>query len=132
MKKLLEENEATGRTAEIYAEIKEKMGVLPNLFKAIAAQDETWLELNWEREKRIMIENTSLDRKTKELIAMAVCTVEKAAYGKSVHETLARMFGASDADVADAKKVAELFSSFGNIGFGLDVPIDFTPDMAKK
>ena len=133
MSKLLQESDATGRTAEIYAEIKEAFGgIIPNFFKALGAADETWLELNWQREKTIMLNETALDRKTKELIAMATCINNNTQYCAKAHETLARMYGATDAEVVDAKKTVELFTSFGRMMTGLDVPIDITPEMLEN
>ena len=133
MSKLLQENDASGRTAEIYEEIKEAFGgLIPNFFKALAAEDEDWLEMIWDREKKIMLNDTAIDRKHKELIAMATCINNNTQYCAKAHETLARMFGATDAEVNDAKKIVELFSSFGRIMTGLDVPIDITPAMLEK
>jgi len=72
MTKLLSEEDAVGKAKEIYQEIKKAFGMVPNFFKAQAAVDPQWLELNWKREKTIMLEKRALDRKTKELIAMTV------------------------------------------------------------
>jgi alkylhydroperoxidase/carboxymuconolactone decarboxylase family protein YurZ len=50
---------------------------VPNFFKAQAAVSADWLELNWQREKQIMIATGALDRKTKELIALTVSLVNR-------------------------------------------------------
>jgi len=133
MSKLLQEIEATGKVAEIYGEIKEAFGgLIPDFFKALAAKDVEWLDMIWEREKKIMLNDTAIDRKHKELIAMATCINNNTEYCAKAHETLARMFGAIDAEVNDAKKIVELFSSFGKIMTGLDVPMDITPAMHEN
>ena len=41
--------------------------MVPNFFRAQAAYDVEWLELNWHRWKKIMGNERGLDRKTKEL-----------------------------------------------------------------
>ncbi|MFH7321541.1 hypothetical protein ACHHRT_13190 [Desulfurivibrio sp. D14AmB] len=46
--------------------------MVPNFFKAQAAIDPDWALNNWARVKQIMLAQGALDRKTKELIAMAM------------------------------------------------------------
>lgn len=71
--KMVEEEAATGRTRDVYADIKETLGTdfVPNLYKAMGANP-AYLEANWNKVKAIMIESTKLDRLTKEVIAVAV------------------------------------------------------------
>ena len=132
MTKLLSENEATGKAKEILDEIKASFGMVPNFFQAQAAVDPDWLELNWNREKKIMLSEGALDRKTKELIALSVSIVNHCEYCSLAHETMAMMVGATEAEINEAKKVIELFSSFNAIADSLRVPCDITPDMAQK
>jgi AhpD family alkylhydroperoxidase len=123
---LLEEN-ASGKVQEIYREIRTAFGMVPNFFKAQAAVDPDWLELNWTREKRIMLANRALDRKTKELIALAVSLVNRCEYCTAAHETMARMTGATPEQIVETKEVVELFASFTSIADSLRVPIDANP-----
>lgn len=132
MSKLLNEEEATGKVKDIYEDIKEAFGMVPNLFKAQAAVDPDWLELNWNREKKIMLSEGGLDRKTKELIAMAVSFARNCEYCSLAHEAMALMAGASEIEIGEAKKVIELFSSFSAIADSLRVPCDVTPEMVSK
>jgi len=127
MAKLLSEEDAAGKAKEIYQEIKKAFGMVPNLFKAQAAVDPAWLELNWKREKTIMLEKRALDRKTKELIAMTVSLVNGCEYCSLAHEAMAQMVGATTQEIVEAKEVLELFSSFNAIADSLRVPCDITP-----
>ena len=127
MDTLLSEQDATGKAKQIYKEIEEAFGMVPNFFKAQAAVDPEWLELNWQREKKIMIEEGSLDRKTKELIAMTVSLVNGCEYCSLAHEGVALMSGASQEEVNEVKKVVELFSSFNSIADSLRIPCDIMP-----
>ncbi|MGB3096864.1 MAG: carboxymuconolactone decarboxylase family protein [Candidatus Deferrimicrobiaceae bacterium] len=127
MNKLLSEEDAVGKVKEIYQEIKAAFGMVPNLFKAQAAVDPEWLELNWNREKTIMLEKRALDRKTKELIAMTVSLVNGCEYCSLAHEVMAHMVGATTQEIVEAKEVVELFSSFNAIADSLRVPCDITP-----
>lgn len=127
MSTLLSEEEATGKAKEIYDDIQKSFGMVPNFFKSQAAVDPNWLELNWQREKQIMIKDGALDRKTKELIAMVVSLVNGCEYCSLAHESMASMVGASQDEINDAKKVVELFSSFNAIADSLRVPCDIMP-----
>jgi AhpD family alkylhydroperoxidase len=127
MSALLLEEDASGKVKEIYGEIKTAFGMVPNFFKAQAALDPDWLELNWNREKKIMLEERALDRKTKELIAMAVSLVYRCEYCSVTHEMMARMTGATPQQIVETKEVVELFSGFTAIADSLRVPLDAFP-----
>ncbi len=124
MTKLLSEDDAIGKAKEILDEIKQTFGMVPNFFKAQAAVDPDWLELNWHRVKRIMVAPGNLDRKTKELIAMTVSLVNHCEYCSLAHEAMA---GATEQEINEAKQVIELFASFSMIADSLRVPCDITP-----
>ncbi len=127
MAKLLSEGQADNRTKEIYAEIKQAFGLVPNIFKAQAAADPQWLELNWARVKQVLIADGALDRKTKELLAMAVSLMNRCDYCFWAHEHFARKAGASEQEVIEAKQIVELFMSFNAIADALRVPMDGPP-----
>jgi len=129
---MLQESEATGEVAEVYAEIKQAMGVVPNFFKAQAAVDPQWMALNWQRVKHIMGSGEGLDRKTRELIALAVSLVNNCEYCKSAHETSARMNGATEQEVNQVRQITELFCSFNAIADSLNIPPDITPEQLEK
>jgi uncharacterized peroxidase-related enzyme len=127
MDKLLSENEATGKAAEVYADIKATFGMVPNFFKAQAAVDPQWLALNWQRVKHIMLSSGGLDRKTRELIALAVSAVNHCDYCSLAHETMAMMAGATAQEVHQTKQIIELFCSFNAIADALRIPCDVSP-----
>ncbi len=131
MSKLLDENEAKGRVKEIYEEIKKYFGMIPNFFKAQAAVDPEWLELNWQRWKSIMGRRRALDRKTKEMIALTVSLVNRCEYCSLAHEAAALMNGASEEEITELKEVVELFESFNSIADSLRIPCDITPEMLR-
>ena len=130
MSALLSEEDATGKVKEVYDEIRAAFGMVPNFFKAQAAVDPEWLALNWQREKLIMLAEGALDRKTKELLAMAISLVNGCEYCSLAHEGVALMTGASQEEVNEAKKVVELFASFNAIADSLRVPCDIRPPAA--
>ena len=79
--KLVSEDEATGKVAALYDEIKSQLGIdfVPNLYKVMASNPE-YLEANWRRVAAIMVAPGKLDRLTKEIIAVAVSAVNACHY----------------------------------------------------
>ncbi|MFH7320597.1 carboxymuconolactone decarboxylase family protein [Desulfurivibrio sp. D14AmB] len=130
--KMLEEEQATGKTAELYDEIRSKFGMVPNFFKAQAAVDPDWALNNWVRVKQIMLKQGALDRKTKELIAMVVAVMTNCQYCHLAHKTMAMMAGATEEELNETAMVMELFTSFSSIASSLEVPCDVTPVMVRK
>jgi AhpD family alkylhydroperoxidase len=131
MADLMSDEQATGKVKDIYDEIRENFGMIPNFFRAQAAANPEWLELNWLRWKNIMGFEGSLDRKTKELIAVAVSITNNSRYCMLAHEAMALMKGASTEDIIETKQVVELFASYNNIADSLDISCDISPAMVK-
>ena len=120
------------KTQQILDEIQASFGMIPNFFKAQAEVDPDWLELNWNREKKIMLSEGALDRKTKELLAMTVSIVNQCQYCSLAHESMATMVGATEQEINEAKKVIELFASFNSIADSLRIPCDIVPEGSSK
>jgi alkylhydroperoxidase/carboxymuconolactone decarboxylase family protein YurZ len=74
--KMISEDEATGKTKEIYQDIKETLGIdfVPNMYKVMASKP-SYLETNWNKIKAVMRGPGKLDGLTKEIIAVAVSAV---------------------------------------------------------
>lgn len=74
--KMVMEDKADGRVKSVYDDIKATLGIdfVPNLYKVMALKPPV-LEANWNRVKAIMVEPGKLDRRTKEIIAVAVSAV---------------------------------------------------------
>lgn len=132
MSNLMTDSEATGKAKEIFKDITATMGMVPNFFRAQAATDPDWLELNWTRWKSIMGRQRKLDRKTKELVAMAVSLTNNCQYCSLAHEAMSLMVGASEDEINEVKEVTELFQSFDSIANMLQIPCDITPAMVKQ
>jgi alkylhydroperoxidase family enzyme len=79
--RMIPEEEATGKTKDVYEEIKTELGIdfVPNLYKVMASKP-GYLEANWNRVKAVMVEPGKLDRLTKEIIAVAVSAVNACDY----------------------------------------------------
>ncbi len=130
MSNLPDVQEVQGKAKEVYEDIEKTFRMVPNFFKAQAAVDPNWLELNWQRTKQIMVAESPLDRKTKELIAFIVSQLNGCEYCSLAHESMALMQGASRDEINDAKKVMELYCSFNAIADSLKVPCDIMPSVS--
>lgn len=83
---LVKEEEATGKTAAIFADIKrtKRIDFVPNFWRALATNPDQ-LELVWTRLKAIMHPDadgrqSKLDPLTREIIALAVSVTNNCAY----------------------------------------------------
>ena len=78
---MIAEDEAMGRTKEIYEDIKRslKIDFVPNIYKVMASKP-GYLEANWKKIKMVMQEPGKLDSLTKEIIAVAVSAVMECQY----------------------------------------------------
>ena len=78
---MVAEEEATGRVAELYADIKASLGIdfVPNLYKVMAPRPD-YLEANWTKVKAVMVAEGKLDRLTKEIIAVAISAANSCNY----------------------------------------------------
>ena len=79
--RLIPEDEATGKVKLLYDEIKAELGIdfVPNLYRAMASNPD-YLEANWRKVKAVMFQSQQLDRRTKEVIAVAVSAVNACHY----------------------------------------------------
>jgi alkylhydroperoxidase family enzyme len=80
------EHEASGKVAEIFADIKrtKRLGRVPNFWRVLATNPDQ-LELVWTRLKAIMHPETAgrtskLDPLTREIVALAVSATNNCAY----------------------------------------------------
>ena len=123
----VEEAEATERVRIIYADIKAAFGLafVPNLFKAMA-HNPGYLEATWYRIKAIMGPG-ALDRKTKEMVAVAVSAANNCTYCVKAHTAALRKLGAGDAEITELMAVVDLFNGLNSFADGLQVETDLEP-----
>lgn len=81
----------------IFQEIKQSFGMVPNLFRAYANHPPL-LEANWNKVKRVMTEG-ALARKAKESIALLVSKDNGCKYCVAAHRGALRSIGVSTAEV---------------------------------
>ncbi|MCP4615387.1 MAG: carboxymuconolactone decarboxylase family protein [Bradyrhizobium sp.] len=115
------ESEAKGKTAELYEGIKAKLGRVPNVHQAMGVNPAflgSMLQLSAAAGK-------GLDMKTKELINIAVSSVNNCRYCLDAHVAIAKKHGVTDAEIHAAVECAAAMSAFNVFNHGADPEIDF-------
>jgi AhpD family alkylhydroperoxidase len=117
----VEESDATGLVKEIYDDIKATRGLaeVPNFWKAIAHHPE-YLRAEWTK-LRTILETGTLDRKTKEIIAVAVSATNSCDYCIRSHTDALRALGTTDAELVELMSVVDYFNGSNAIASGLKI-----------
>jgi len=131
--RLVEEAEATGRVAAVYADIRATKGidVVPNFWRALATNADQ-LELVWTRLKAVMHPEADgragrLDPLTREIIALAVSATNGCAYCVNSHTAAVRKLGLDVAALGEVLAIVGLFNSTNALAEGYQVRPDVFP-----
>ena len=131
--RLVEESEATGRVAAIFADIRATKGLdaVPNFWRALATNADH-LELTWSRLKAIMHPEAEgrtgrLDPLTREIIALAVSATNGCAYCVHSHTAAVLRLGLDVEALGEVMAVVALFNSTNAIAEGYQIVPDILP-----
>ena len=131
--RLVEESEATGRVAAIFADIRATKGIdaVPNFWRALATNADH-LELTWSRLKAIMHPEAEgragrLDPLTREIIALAVSATIGCAYCVNSHTAAVLRLGLDVEALGEVMAVVALFNSTNAIAEGYQIVPDILP-----
>ncbi len=126
---LVDEAEATGLVKEVYDDILEtrQLARVPNYWKALAHRPE-YLAETWRKLKAVMTEG-ALDRRTKEIIAVAVSATNSCDYCLASHTDALRSLGFDDAALVELMAVVDFFNGSNAVASGLD--IDYEPPVPR-
>ncbi|MBI2939622.1 MAG: peroxidase-related enzyme [Chloroflexi bacterium] len=94
---LVQVQEASGKAKEVFDDIQENFGMVPNLFKAYAHRPAI-LEANWQKYKAVM-PGGELPRQLKEMVAVVVSQANGCQYCVNAHTAVLKMMGMSRAGV---------------------------------
>lgn len=129
------ESEATGRVAEIFADIKrtKKIDFVPNMWRVLAV-NQTELELVWTSLKRLMHPEAEgreglLDAKTREIIALAVSATNGCSYCVNSHTTALRKLGLSTEALGEVLAITGLFNMTNSLAEGFQIEPDVLPPL---
>jgi len=117
----VEEETATGIVREVFDEIKKSRGLarVPNFWRAIAHRPE-YLRSEWTKLRTVM-ETGTLDRRTKEIIAVAVSATNNCEYCLHSHTDALRALGVTDAEIVELLSVVDFFNGSNAVSSGLRV-----------
>lgn len=115
------EDEATGLVKEVFDDIKASRGLdeVPNFWRAIAHRPE-YLHHEWEKLKAILSTGV-IDRKVKEMIAVAVSATNNCDYCIRSHTDALRALGGTDEEIVELLSVVDFFNGSNAIASGLKV-----------
>lgn len=129
----IEEAEATGRVAAIFADIKATKGIdfVPRLWKVLATNADL-LESTWARLKSAMHPEalgrvSKLDPLTREIIALAVSATNGCSYCVNSHTAAVRKLGLDVEALGEVMAVVALFNSTNALAEGYQVEPDVFP-----
>jgi AhpD family alkylhydroperoxidase len=126
---------ATGRVAEIFADIKatKRIDFVPRLWRVLATNPEL-LDTVWSSLKRLMHPEAvgrtpALDAQTREIIALAVSATNGCSYCVNSHTTAAKKLGLSDEALGEVLAIVGLFNMTNALADGYQVEPDVLPPL---
>ena len=122
---LVDDESANPRVKAVFDDIRatRQTDFINNFWRALA-NDPANLERTWQELKEIMGPGTELDPVIKELLYVAVSTVNNCTYCVRSHTAAARAKGASDAQIAELQSIVAAANKTNRLAIGLQVPID--------
>jgi AhpD family alkylhydroperoxidase len=106
---------------DVYKEMEGMLGLVPSMFKTIP---DSSLELEWELFKRVQFEEGPIPNKYRELIGVAISAVTKCRYCSFFHTEIAKLNGATDAEIEDAVHFAKSSAGWSTYINGLQLDFE--------
>jgi AhpD family alkylhydroperoxidase len=106
---------------EVFSEIENMFGLVPSMFRVVP---ESSLELEWRLFRRVHLEEGPIPNKYRELIGVAIAAVTKCRYCSYFHTEMARLNGATEAEIEDAVHFAKSTSGWSTYVNGLQLDFD--------
>ena len=123
IKKTTEENDQLIK--ETYQDIRDtrKTKYIGNFWKYLAF-DPSLLKEVWTDVKNVMTKETLIDKKTKEMIYIAVSITNNCSYCTHSHTASAKKLGMSDEEHSEFLRIVALAAKTNQLVNGLQVPVD--------
>lgn len=106
---------------QIYTEIEQMFGVVPVMFTLVP---DSSLEMEWQLFKRVQFDEGPIPNKYRELIGLAVSAFAKCAYCMYYHTEVAKLAGATDAEIEDAVHYAKSSAGWSTYISGMQVDLE--------
>ncbi len=89
---------------EVYSEIREMFGIVPSFFDLVPDNS---LELEWKLFRTVQFDPGPIPNKYRELIGIGIAAITKCEYCIQFHTGVAKLNGATDAEIEDAVHFAK-------------------------
>lgn len=129
------EEDATGKVAKVYADIKatKQIDFIPNFWRVLATNPDH-LEMVWNQLKLLMHpeaagRQSKLDPLTREIIALAVSATNGCAYCINSHTAAARKLGLDEEALGEVLAVTGLFNKTNSLADGYQIEPDVLPPL---
>jgi AhpD family alkylhydroperoxidase len=106
---------------EVYKQMEEALGLVPSFFKALP---DATLELEWQLFNKVQNEPGAIPNKYRELIGIAISGVTKCRYCALYHTEMAKLNGATEAEIEDAVHYAKSSAGWSTYLNGLQIDYD--------
>jgi AhpD family alkylhydroperoxidase len=103
---------------QVYKEIQETLGLVPTFFKIIP---DSTLEMEWHLMKRVQMEPGAIPNKYRELIGLAMAAATRCKYCTFFHTEMAKLNGATEAEIEDAVHFAKSSAGWSTYLNGLQL-----------
>jgi AhpD family alkylhydroperoxidase len=114
---------------QVYRDMETKLGIVPEFFKTLP--DET-LQLEWELMQRVQMDAGAIPNKYRELIGIGISATSRCRYCIVFHTEMARLFGATDAEIEDAVHYAKSSAGWSAYLNGMQTDLEqFTRDVKQ-
>jgi AhpD family alkylhydroperoxidase len=114
---------------KVYSEIRQMFGMVPRWFEK---EPDEALDAFWSMMRDFHLAETAIPNKYKELIGIAVAGATRCRYCAFFHAEAARMFGATDAEIAEAAMMAGITQMASTFLNGVMIDYDeFVADTRK-
>lgn len=130
---LVDEATATGKVATIFADIRATKGIekVPAFWRTLATAPDQ-LELIWTRLKSLMHpeavgRKSSLDARTREIIAVAVSATNGCSYCVQSHTTALKKQGVDNETLGEILGIVALFNTTNALAEGYQIAPDVFP-----
>ena len=89
---------------EVHADIRETIGLVPEFIEAVP---DFMIENEWGSFKSLMLSETAIPNKYKELIGLGVSAATRCRYCAYFHTEAARLFGATEDEINESALIAK-------------------------
>lgn len=106
---------------KLYREIEDTFGLVPMMFKQMPANI---LEIEWNLFKKTQLEDGNIPNKYRELIGIGIASATKCQYCIYFHTAIARLYGATDAEIEEAVHFAKQTMGWSTYVNGLQLDLN--------